>query len=240
MVRKHTFEFTCFWEGAFICRCTLASSFFPSLPYPCLSPVGVTCWLFHGFSQPGTALTFLWSWFSASPFSLGLSRNKSFYKHIVTSCLPPFAQFLVFVSLRCHSLVLTAGSLSLSVPVSGWNMPFLLYFWLNSQHLTTLGNSPLGFSVMHNLSSRQQGGILLHWSLTEYVPNWIKQQERCHQVWMLLWWWPRLGAELWGLSLPRHCGLQEALPSWPRIHIQWSRYFSLNDLLEYAKLNDKL
>lgn len=100
----------------------------------------------------------------------------------------------------------------------------------------TLWNSPLGFSMMHNLSSRQQGGLLLHWSLAEHVPDWIEQQERRHQVRMLLWRWPRLGAELWGLSLPWHCGLQEALPSWPRIHIQWSRYFSWNDLLHNAKL----
>lgn len=40
------------------------------------------------------------------------------YKHNVT-CLPPFAKFPVFfVSLRCHALFLTAGSLSLSVPRS--------------------------------------------------------------------------------------------------------------------------
>lgn len=41
-----------------------------------------------------------------------------FYRHALTSCLPPFAKVLVFVSLRCHSVVLTAGSLSLSVPQS--------------------------------------------------------------------------------------------------------------------------
>lgn len=55
--------------------------------------------------------------FSQSFFSR-FKQKHIFYKHVVTSCLPPFAKFLVFVFLRCHSLVLTAGSLSLSVPQS--------------------------------------------------------------------------------------------------------------------------
>lgn len=88
--------------------------------HPCHIPASVQLGWLADCSMVSVSQELLWHffWFSVSSFSLGLNRNISFYKHIVTSCLPCFAKFLVFVSLRCHSLVLTGGSLSLSVPQS--------------------------------------------------------------------------------------------------------------------------
>lgn len=122
MVRKHSLEFTHLWEGAFVCRCPLASSFLPCSPYPCFSQSSwgdllqkLTVPWFHSAKNcfdMSLVLIFSQSFFSR------FKQKHIFYKHVVTSCLLPFAKFLVFVFLRCHSLVLTAGSLSLSVPQS--------------------------------------------------------------------------------------------------------------------------